>query len=173
MNREETKERQSIHVVLHYPEKRREISYSRIPTATDLTERRPKHQWIECMDDFRQLLFTAEENWKPHRPQKLHLHERKEPIVVALIDDGIDVKELELENYGSITGRSFCPRPHYSGRTVPHYFSSGGHGTVMASQIHRICPKVELYVLKLEDRIDPESGKRQIEAKSAAQVCLF
>lgn len=39
----------------------------------------------------------------------------------------------------------------------------------MASQIYRICPRVELYVLKLDDyALEPPA--RQITLKSAAQV---
>lgn len=40
----------------------------------------------------------------------------------------------------------------------------------MASQIHRMAPKANLCVLKLQDSYHPQSNKRQITIKSAAQA---
>ena len=40
----------------------------------------------------------------------------------------------------------------------------------MASLICKVCPNVRLYIYKLNEYIDPQSGKRQITAESAAKV---
>ncbi|KAF7948213.1 uncharacterized protein EAE97_003624 [Botrytis byssoidea] len=45
---------------------------------------------------------------------------------------------------------------------------SFGHGPAMASQIYRICPRAQLYVLKLDDHL--YDGQRRITALSAAQA---
>lgn len=134
-------------------------------TDTDRPEHPPKHEWIQCMKDFRQLLFEAEKEYKGN--PGVDGIRIDEPIKVALIDDGIHFDELEYEPIG---GRSFC-RDEDRNLTFPWYMSSGGHGTVMASQIYRICPRTQLYVVKLEDYAS-ESSNRQITARSAAQVRL-
>lgn len=86
---------------------------------------------------------------------------------MALIDDGININQLESYPVG---GRSFCPRTEDKAFNYPYYVSSSGHGTVMASLIYGICPRAQLYVLKLTDHIGRD-GSRQITAKSAARVC--
>ena len=163
-----------IEIIPHYPEKPRETIYHDLNpggiTSSDVPRR---HDWIECMRDFKQLLFTAEANSEFREARKAGSREVNRPIVVALIDDGFDIEELELGNYGEIHGRSFYFSPPDAKTPIPHYESSGGHGTVTASQIRRICPKAELLVLKLEDYTDPESKKRQITSKSAAQVRIL
>lgn len=131
-----------------------------------------KHEWITCMTDFRRLLYTAEKRFDRSMDQKLReaIEELGGPITVALIDDGIELLEVRLDESMSLTGRSFHPKAWHSGDYLPWYLSSGGHGTVMASQIHRICPRAQLCILKLEDKVNPQSKKRQITMKSAAQV---
>ena len=91
-----------------------------------------------------------------------------EPITIALIDDGVDVSEQSL-HARIIGGRSFCQRDREHNLSMPYYVSTGGHGTVMASLICRVCPSAQLYVIKLDEYMG-ESGKRQITAKSAEKV---
>ena len=93
----------------------------------------------------------------------------EEPITVALIDDGIDIKDISLQSK-IVGGRSFCHRSMEQNLNQPYYVSSGGHGTAMAGLICRVCPGVRLYVLKLDEYVI-EAGKRQITAESAAKVC--
>ncbi|KAI3325915.1 subtilisin-like protein [Xylariaceae sp. AK1471] len=128
-------------------------------------ERLRAHDWIKCMTDFKRLLNEAEANFARTENTKIE-DEIEDPIKVALIDDGININELE---YTPIGGRSFCPRNEDKSHNYPYYVSSSGHGTVMASQIYRICPRAQLYVLKIEDHAD-ENGSRQITARSAAQA---
>ncbi|KAF7948884.1 hypothetical protein EAE96_008066 [Botrytis aclada] len=120
-----------------------------------------QHDWIECMDKFAPLVLEAENNFLQANPDKSAVV-LEEPIRVALIDDGIDITRLRHKHNG---GQSFCTRDR---DVVPYYISSFGNGPAMASQIHRICPRAQLYVLKLDDHL--YGGKRQITALSAAQA---
>ena len=88
------------------------------------------------------------------------------PIVVALIDDGLDINEQSVVDK-VIGGRSFRNQNNLN---APYWATSGFHGTVMASLICRVCPMVQLYVLRLDEYSAKEQGKRQITAKSAEKV---
>jgi hypothetical protein len=114
------------------------------------------------MDDFASLLGKLE---------SLDKLELEEPITVALIDDGIDMDDTILRPDTIVGGRSFCSRDTEQNLIQPYYVSSGGHGTAMARLICQVCPKVRLYVLKL-DEYGSEPEKRQITAKSAAKVLI-
>lgn len=108
------------------------------------------------MDEFADFI----QNVDP--PHPLH-----EPVTIALIDDGVDINEQSL-HAKIIGGRSFCPRDSSQNLNKPYYITTGGHGTVMASLICRVCPKAQLYVLKLDEHVSEHS--RTITAKSAATV---
>jgi hypothetical protein len=95
----------------------------------------------------------------------------REQITVALIDDGVDINEQSL-HAKIIGGRSFCLRDKFQNLNKPYYVTGGGHGTVMASLICRVCPKAQLYVLKLDEHMS-ENSKRQITAESAAKVSFY
>ncbi len=125
-------------------------------------EQEVQHRWLSTMDAYADVLQTMMLNLEP--PLVL-----EEPITVALIDDGIDIKDNKLK--GKIVGgRSFCHRNMEQNLNQPYYVSSGGHGTAMAGLICRVCPGVKLYVLKLDEDV-MDSGQRQITAESAAKVC--
>ena len=95
-----------------------------------------------------------------------------EDIKVAVIDDGIDGFQDEL--YDNIAaGASFC-RSSDSGSLIrTYYVASGGHGTKMAQLIRRVCPKVKLYVARLQEYKSPTDKKRFITARSAAEVRIY
>jgi subtilisin family serine protease len=114
------------------------------------------------MDAYADFLQNMQQNVDP--PLVL-----EEPITVALIDDGIDIKDISLQSR-IVGGRSFCHRSMEQNLNHPYYVSSGGHGTAMAGLICRVCPGVRLYVLKLDEYVI-DAGKRQITAESAAKVC--
>ncbi len=114
-----------------------------------------RHKWLTCMDEFADFI----QNVDPPLPVP-------EEVTLALIDDGVDVNEQSL-HAKIIGGRSFCQRDKNLVR--PYYVTTGGHGTVMASLICRVCPNAKLYVMKLDEHVS-EGGKRQITAKSAAKV---
>lgn len=118
-----------------------------------------RHKWLTCTDEFADFI----QNVDPPR-------ELPEPVTIALIDDGVDINEQSL--HGKIIGgRSFGLRNSFEKLSKPYYVSSGGHGTVMASLICRVCPKTQLYVLKLDEHLS-EHSTRQITAESAAKVRL-
>lgn len=136
------------------PEKH-DASSSDVDTAREQVQQR--HRWLTCMDDFADFIQNVES------PLPIH-----EPVTIALIDDGVDINERSLPAR-IIGGRSFCQRTSDRNLSKPYYVTSGGHGTVMASLICRVCPKAQLYVVKLDEHIS-ENSKRQITAKSAAKV---
>jgi hypothetical protein len=116
-----------------------------------------RHRWLTCMDEFADFIQNVES------PLPLD-----KPVTIALIDDGIDINEQSL-SARIIGGRCFCQRDTFQNLSKPYYVTSGGHGTVMASLICRVCPKAQLYIVKLDEHIS-EHSKRQITAKSAAKV---
>ncbi|GAB1316999.1 hypothetical protein MFIFM68171_07209 [Madurella fahalii] len=124
-------------------------------------EQTSKHTWIDCMKKFRGLLLNAEQ-LNEYRQMSQSI---EEPIRVALIDDGVDAMDLE---YPLLGGRTFCPRDEENNLNHPYYASATGHGTTMAKLIHFMCPRAQLYVLRLEDH--PFDGVRQISARSAARA---
>lgn len=112
------------------------------------------------MEEFADFLLTAQRAADP--PVEL-----VEPVLVALIDDGVDINDQTIQSRVT-AGRSFCHRSEPDNLNQGYYISSGGHGTAMAGFICKLCPNVQLYVLKL-DEYYPD-GKRTITARSAAKV---
>lgn len=138
------------------------------------------HEWIQCMTGFRQLLYNAEKSFcrGPGNAEVLEraIVETGGPITVALIDDGIEVTEIHFDKDMQLTGKSFFPKPPKKNSSkstfFPWYYSERGHGTIMASQIHRIAPKANLCVLKLQDNYYAQTNKRNITIKSATEAIL-
>lgn len=92
------------------------------------------------------------------------------PVKVALIDDGVDGAHKILGK-NIKRGISFCSRPDSHNHVYSYCVPSGCHGTQMASLIHQVCPRVELYVARIQDM---EVGRnRQIDAESAVKVNTF
>ncbi|KAK3314432.1 hypothetical protein B0H66DRAFT_583437 [Apodospora peruviana] len=121
-----------------------------------------KHAWIDCMKQFRGLLLNAETS--PDFQQVSRAIEEK--ITVALIDDGVDGMDWD---YPLLGGRTFYPRNETEHLNHPYYASATGHGTAMARLINFMCPRAQLYVLRLEDH-PSDGGIRQITARSAAKA---
>jgi hypothetical protein len=111
------------------------------PRVDDQEGYRTRDEWIQCMDDFRRLLFDAEKHYRG--PGKVEDSiSIKEPIQVALIDTGVDMTELECHVIG---GQTYCPRDPDRNLHHPFYGSRDRHGTTMAKNIHYMCPQVQLY----------------------------
>lgn len=91
----------------------------------------------------------------------------RRPIKVAVIDDGIDAVYNEEQFSATLKGgESFC-----TGRKrPPYFFSSTGHGTLMADLVQRVCPKVHLYVARLDELQGELEGRVHPTAESAAKV---
>ncbi|KAK7716353.1 hypothetical protein SLS64_003507 [Diaporthe eres] len=167
-----------LDIEVYYPGGSRRTYNHTAQSADGYLERPQKHEWIQCMTEFRQLLYNAEKSFcKTNENRELlkkAVDETDGPITVALIDDGIEVTEIRFDKSIVITGRSFYPKPQErtsdKSTYLPWYLSSKGHSTIMASQIHRVAPKANLCFLKLQDSYHPQSNKRQITIKSAAQA---
>jgi hypothetical protein len=138
----------------HQPEKH-DPTGGPVDTTGEQVEHR--HKWLTCMDEFADFI----QNVDPPLPVR-------EPVTIALIDDGVDINEQSL-HAKIIGGRSFCQRNEHQNLSRPHYVTTGGHGTVMASLICRVCPTAQLYVVKLDEHVS-EHSTRQITAASAAKV---
>ncbi|RYP93507.1 hypothetical protein DL770_000391 [Monosporascus sp. CRB-9-2] len=133
---------------------KQELTRGPIDTSREQAE---QHKWLTCMEEFADFIQNI-----PFEP--------REPLTIALIDDGVDINEQSLHGK-IIDGRSFCHRDKDQNLSKPHYVTSRGHGTAMASLICRVFPKAQLYVLKLEEYMN-ENSKRQITARSAARAVL-
>lgn len=109
----------------------------------------------------------------------------KRHIRVALIDDGVKTSYAGLDD-NVFKGESGWQQPEPDAtqtspaatrRSVLHSYNSSqtGHGTVMAYYIRRVCPKVHLYVAKLEPEphrgeVGPRGEKVTFSRDSAAKV---
>ncbi|KAK4194262.1 putative intracellular serine protease [Triangularia verruculosa] len=152
---------------------RRQIALLNYPSRPyDQGKQRTKDEWINCMNQFHHLLSDAEINFKGSIDNRIGmtLKEVVEPgITIALIDDGVDFKDLP--NCRFIGGQSFSTRDEDRNLIHPYYISSIGHGTTMARHIYYMCPSAKLYVLRLEDYHHPDDPNgRQITARSAAKA---
>ncbi|KAK0727323.1 peptidase S8/S53 domain-containing protein [Lasiosphaeria miniovina] len=90
------------------------------------------------------------------------------PVVVALIDDGVDLPHQESADHSFIS-ESFHAYD-YGRRVWPWWNSAAGHGTLIARLIHRICPTAAIYVIKLETRTTEADNEILIDAKSAIKA---
>lgn len=89
----------------------------------------------------------------------------EDDVVLALIDDGVDMFDKALTNR-ILEGKSF---DFHDGKVRPPFSSARGHGTVMASMILRVCPMVKVYPIRLKTYDNPD-GKNTIDVGYAAQV---
>ena len=145
-----------------YPSKQTARESSQLaPPLTFAFSRSCISRWLECMDLFVQQVVVNYQSSRVERGKG-----RGEEVRVALIDDGIDGADQILHK-NIDCGVSFCGRRGDLSNTF--YVASGGHGTLMATLIRRICPEVKLYVAKLDEYAGPSGGK-QITADSAANV---
>ncbi|OTA62828.1 subtilisin-like protein [Hypoxylon sp. EC38] len=128
-------------------------------SKTEKEEKGRKEKWLKCMDDFSKILRRYLNNLSSNTPSS-----KQGIIKVAIIDDGVDV-DVDGIGMSVMGGETFYDdKGHWPG----FYQSAYGHGTLMARQIRNICPKVSLYVAKLNEVW--RDGKPQITAKSAAEA---
>lgn len=123
---------------------------------------------MKCTENFALILdrwFNNELSKRDSQNNSIRLAEDKE-IKVAIIDDGVDVDRDDMIKSVE-AGETFFDN---QGQWPGHYTSSQGHGHLMACLIRQLCPRVKLYIAKLNEVwID---GKAQITAESAASVRL-
>lgn len=140
-------------------------SYNRILTSDQvfifeyMLTNLSKNSWIECVKRLSRFLATAK---KPKGMRR---------VKVAIIDDGVDASMSELD--GRIAaGKSFSPYANSKDLMSPYFVSSSNHGTCMALLICELCPEVELYVAKLDQREVIGSNQRHITTTSAVEVSI-
>lgn len=127
------------------------------------------HQWLKSTAKFAGLMndfwkSTVEEFLQSKQNQATP--ERVEDdVVVALIDDGVDMFDTALSNQ-ILEGKSF---DFHDEKVRPPFSSAKGHGTVMASMILRVCPMAKVYPIRLKT-YDNANGKNNIDPNYAAQV---
>ncbi|KAK7990197.1 NAD(P)-binding protein [Apiospora arundinis] len=94
-----------------------------------------------------------------------------EPVIVALIDDGVSMLELK-STFGDIqmTGKSLSYGQVGYERNFNFGESTNGHGTVMAHMIYQVCPMVKLYVIRMEHRRSENGMEATIDPDSAADA---
>ncbi|PNP79773.1 hypothetical protein FNYG_06866 [Fusarium nygamai] len=155
----------NVEVQLEWPNTHRRRTDKTPARAEEVQEHTTKLEWIQCMTDFRKLIFEAEANYPTAPGTKVS--EMIEPIQIAIIDDGVDMKDLDYHFTG---GRSFCVRSEHRGLLDPYYMSRTGHGTIMAKNIHLMCPHASLFILRLEDTPSEDGAKLNITARSAAKA---
>jgi hypothetical protein len=122
------------------------------------------HRWLDTMDSFALQIQGVP-------MPETRRDDLKDPITVAVIDDGVDLCLPALR--GKIySGTSFDHDGPDENIPVPYYVSQTGHGSVMATSVCRVCPVAKLHIYKLETHTigDAASQMTQMTARSAALV---
>ena len=127
------------------------------------------------MDVFADYICNLEEELpdgfpKDYLTDKDLRSELRENVRVALIDDGVNIMHKAIRD--KIDHGKCCE----SGDAEPYIggnfdWSATSHGTHMAYMIGRICPKVKIFVYKLDVARNAGDEKATFSAKSAADVC--
>ena len=119
----------------------------RCPCAKSLTTAGVySHRWMEALQNFRKEAMATSHQLKPDSNGETHM--TKNPIKVALIDDGVNLKDLDHK--GLVKDGWPLDISDEDKIVTTYYESTEGHGTVMANLIHFACPEAHLYVAKLE-----------------------
>ncbi|OTA94921.1 hypothetical protein M434DRAFT_394279 [Hypoxylon sp. CO27-5] len=128
------------------------------------------HRWLDSTSRFAGLMSgfwrNTLEEFKASRKQGAQgtIEKVEEDVVVALIDDGVDVFDSAFSGQ-ILEGKSFDFHNH---KVRPPFSSAKNHGTVMASMILRVCPMAKIYPIRL--KTFEVGGKNQIVMKYAAQA---
>jgi len=133
------------------------------------------HQWLNIMDTFADGIYKLEElhpDLKDFKTDPKLPDELKKDVTVALIDDGVSYLHMAVADKLA-SGKSFDSgygNQEVNGAPEPYYGSTTGHGTYMAYMIGRVCPRVKIFVCKLDVVRKDAGGKATFTAKSAADV---
>lgn len=116
------------------------------------------------VDDFVVMLqnIKLEKLIADHSERYPSLKELQKDVVVAVIDDGVDINQQCLRGR-ILRGETFdtSDRSHYR-------FSAKNHGNLVASQVVRVCPNAKIYVIKANTL--PNDDNLAIDAGNAASV---
>lgn len=127
-------------------------------------QHRKTNKWLDCVDDFAAMLrsFNIENLIAEYSKTHPSIKDLQRDVVVAVIDDGVDIRHHSLRGR-ILGGETFdtSDRSHYR-------FSAKEHGTLMASQVVRVCPNAKIYIIKVETYVNDDN--LAIDAESAASV---
>ncbi|KAM0551737.1 hypothetical protein ACHAPJ_008304 [Fusarium lateritium] len=150
----------------------------KIGTPNPVTE----HDWLDCMDRFaecmsrlwqstvdlsnEQLKHDLGNSGGSVNSSKSTIRSLLEPVVVALIGDGVDCCDSDFAGrVNVIDGKTF----DYQDQSVGQYYvSKARHGTEMAKLILRVCPMASIYSMRPKTHTSAENGNPTIDATSAA-----
>ncbi|KAJ5372518.1 hypothetical protein N7517_004524 [Penicillium concentricum] len=119
--------------------------------------------WIKSLEMFRSRFPRPRD-----LPSSLSGKGLEGPIVVGLIDDGVNTGHPDLTTY-KFTGTSFHEYDDDQ-KIRPFWDSTAGHGTVMARMIHRIAPNVRLHVCRLQTHFSENETDVKIDPQSAVDA---
>ncbi|KAI8966062.1 hypothetical protein F5Y11DRAFT_343754 [Daldinia sp. FL1419] len=138
-------------------------------TSSTIVKGVNSHRWLDSTARFAGEMIPFWENtvkeFLEMRNNQRTQEQIENDVVVALIDDGVDMFDTTLDNH-VIEGKSF---DFHDGKIRPPFSSARGHGTVMASMILRICPMAKVYPIRLKTYQD-ENGKNTIDKDYAARA---
>lgn len=126
--------------------------------------------WLERMKYFVGFIETLSHEDEPSTSQdetSASPPKPTRPVKVALIDDGVDGTHRVLGS-NIQAGKSFCVGTGPHNPVYSYFMPSGCHGTQMASLIRDVCPRVQLYVARLQEL--GGGGTRTLTAESAIKV---
>lgn len=136
----------------------------------NLQRRVDAHKWMECMNAFSEAFRQVIGHKDMKKPGQDIL---SNPIKVALINDGADITHTDLTGT-KFEGGSFDHEQDQDDWHVnPYWYSAGGHGTLMARFIHRICPSAKICIIKLKTMATSNSPKLQIDPRSAIKIGTY
>ncbi|KAL6402302.1 hypothetical protein AUP68_14774 [Ilyonectria robusta] len=159
------------------------VSAAGLPKAAGRFNPMTEHEWLNCMEKFAEHMNELWRKTTDASSSKLgqdqadggqllsidsqtrsDLQNLQKPVVVALIDDGVDSCDPAFSGR-VIEGVTF----DYQDRGVGQYYISGrGHGTEMARMICKVCPMASIYSIRLKTHSSPDRGHSTIDAASAA-----
>jgi hypothetical protein len=149
----EEKDRQYVFLKTHSSTIEARLIYSRCRT-----------KWITTIDDVTTKL-------------KLFLNNREEKklgddeeVRLAIIDDGFFPERDDMDKF-VVDHEAFGEDDGDYSEWQAAYQSTYGHGHLMACIIKRVCPRVKLYVAKLDEEF--LDGRSQITTTSAAKVRIL
>lgn len=115
-----------------------------------------RHPWLDGIRHFVSFIRNVDQSFKEHDcPPR--------PVKVAIIDDGVD--KLSGGPFEDMLGISFDTNDDVDNQW---FFSSAGHGTLMAKLVRTVCPLTQLHIVRLNETRNEKATQPTVE--SATQV---
>ncbi|KKP00179.1 hypothetical protein THAR02_07703 [Trichoderma harzianum] len=100
------------------------------------------------------------------------------PVKIAIIDNGVDATLCILEERIA-NGTSFFPNKNINtGNYMDHYYpyyvelNTLNHGSLVATLVCKACPKVELYICRLDEKMSVRGEGRYFTMESATKLAV-